>query len=338
MINFILNNPFVSLLSVVVIISLTLILVLTKKAKSNGGKSDKKVKGKPKVEQAIKTNRPIFFVSDTELVDGNDPTVSFLKKKRPIKKPSRKKIKKRKMEYTFISFKKRCEMKWYTREKEEKDLMERMEFVSSSKKVSKLATRGKMLEIPKPKQEEVEPIVEEIPEEHIPTAEEIRQARFSKYFNKDRRLSNYVNIDDPDKMFESHISDVYMDIDSSRHLRIDNDFTKRLYDRAAKVLAHGEIKITDDNELMVKANRKNWIKQKSKEEYKNIMSYDDIVSRDFLDEELDLDEQLNEYIDENYNDILEGTEINANINLEPKNILTVDSILHRKDGYKRDKK
>lgn len=337
MINFILNNPFISLLIAIVIVSLVLIFILTRKAKSKTSGQAGKVTGKPKVEQAIKVDGPIFFKSDTELVDGHDPRVSFLKKKKLVKRTNKKVSKKRNVDYKFISLKKRSEMSWYSREKEEKDLMKRMEFVSSSKKVSKLATREQMLGIPKPKTPEPEPEPVQA-EEEPPSKDECKMARYAKYFNKNRRLSNYINADDPDSMFESHISDVYMNIDSNRHLNIDKAFNKQLYDRAAKVLAHGEIKITDDADLSVKANRKQWIKQRSKEEYKNIMSYDDDMNKDFLDDQLDMDEEQNEYIEDNYNEDLEGYNITPNINLEPQNILTVDSILHRKDNYKRDKK
>lgn len=339
MINFIINNPFISLLIAVVIVSLILILILTRIAKkTENGKSSTKVTGKPKVEQAIKVDGPIFYKSDTELVDGHDPNTCFLKKNKKVNKPNKKALKRNNKMYTFVSLKKRREMKWFSREQEEKALLHRMEFVKSDKRVSKLATREQMLGIQKSKKEP-EPLPEPVKvEEEKPSKDECKMAREAKYFNKNRRLSNYINVDDPDSMFESHISDVYMNIDSNRHLNIDKAFNKQLYDRAAKVLAHGEIKITDDADLSVKANRKRWIKQRSKEEYKNIMRYDEAYQNDFLDDELAKDEVDNEFIEDNYNEDLEGYNISANINLEPQNILTVDSILHRKNNYKRGQK
>ena len=55
-----------------------------------------------------------------------------------------------------------------------------------------------------------------------------------------------------DSLFSSHISDSYMNIDMDRHLRLDYKFNKRLFDRAARTLSYGEIKINDDKNLSEK--------------------------------------------------------------------------------------
>ena len=255
---------------------------------------------------------------------------NHVSKRKRYKNVVRKKIKKfaKSKPFTFIALQRRNDIPKYHISDQEKDLMQRMTFVKSGKKVERLAKRQKMLQVPVvAPPPEPEPVAQqELPVEL--TAEEKRQQKFAKYFDKSRRISRSINEDDMDSLFDSHLSEAYMDIDIDRHLNIGKKFNKRLYSMASKVLAHGEIKITDDADLSVKANRKAWLKKKSKEEYKRMMREGEEYE-DFLDDEIEQDNLINDYIYENYDDELPGERIVSNTNLSAKNILVVDSLLYR---------
>ncbi|MBQ8425267.1 MAG: hypothetical protein IJX17_04530 [Clostridia bacterium] len=356
MINFIQNNPFVAILSATGIVALLLLFIFLRISKKNDAQLKKIRKAKkeaqaPKVEQAIKKEAPKFQPKVVTTSETNW-TESYVKKRRKLesfidtseeddekeKKKKEKKFSKSKFNGVFV-FKrttKRCDMPDYARRKEEKDLLGRMEFVKSGKTVSRLAKRQQMLQVPVPKPVEPEPVVIQEPvktEQEI--KEEERKNKYSKYFNKERRLSRYINSGDYDSLFSSHISDAYMNIDMDRHLRLDYKFNKRLFDRAARTISYGEIKINDDKNLSEKAYRKSWLKQRRREERSMFMNEGNDYLPDFLDEEILKDEIDDEYIDDYYNEDMEGYDIRAGVDLAPKNLLAVDSILYRKNNYRR---
>ena len=309
-------------------------------SKAEKGKTQKKSKGS-KVEKLIDT-RPRYARETPKTIEESESNeriqhISQIKKDiHCFDKKKHKQFSKSKP-YTYVSTNRKGDMPKYMVTPEEKALYERMNFVKNRKgTVAKLAKRDKMLKMPSPTIPE--PVIAPEPkkEEKAPelTAEEKRQLKYAKYFDKSRRISRSINEGDMDSLFDSHLSDAYMDIDINRHLRIGKKFDKSLYSMASKVLAHGEIKILDDADLTIKANRKAWLKQKSKEENKR-MRHEGREYEDFLDEELKRDEAIDDYIYDNYNDDLDGEHIQVNMNLSPKNMLMVDSVINRDRGRRR---
>ena len=356
MINFIVNNSSFVIGGAVVFFSLIGIYFLSKESKrlskttatkSKDAKSADKSKQKglasepskvakgSKVEKLIDT-RPRYARPTPKTIEESesdyrnvhiskviDGIYGFDKKKHKFYSKSK--------PFTYVSTQKKRDMVKYTKTPEEKELLEKMSFVNNKNgNVAKLAKRDKMLQMPKPTIVEPEPQPEAIEEEHELTAEEKRQQKFGKYFDKSRRLSKKIEEDDMDTLFESHLSDSYMDINIDRHLNIGKSFEKQLYSKAAYVLAHGEIKITDNAEvdLSDKATRKAWLKQKSKEERKRMMREGQPYI-DFLDDELKKEEDVETFIMDNYDNDLDGDSIRENIKLSPKNIIMVNTVYNR---------
>lgn len=340
MINFILNNPFIALMLGFLIIAVVGLLIIWSSGKKEKKQVAKKKKGAPKVEPLIKKEPPkdgtttvgglVRIEPEEPKPDYNEHLQTHISKRKRVKNFDKKKCKHfaKSKPYKFVRVEKRDNIPKYQVSAREKELLERMTFVKNGKKVATLAKREKMLKVPVPKEPEPEiiPVVEEVPAEL--TAEEKRQQKFAKYFDKSRRISKKINEDDLESLFDSHISDAYMNIDMNRHLNVGKDFTKSLFSRASRVLAHGEIKITDDADLTIKANRKEWLKKKSKEEYRKMMM-EGHQFEDFLDEEIEKEEMMEDYIFQNYSDELDGEYIEVNMNLSPKNILMVDSVINR---------
>jgi len=369
MINFIQNNSFIIILSVIAVVALILIFAFIKMGNKNDAQLKKIRKAKKeaqaaKVEQAIKKEPPKFQPA-TKPSSNNPWTDSYIKKRRKLEcffetdidedddeEKKKKKVKKKSKKvanskfnntFTFVRTLKRCDMPNYSIKKEESELLGRMEFVKSSKTVSKLTKRKEMLKMPEQKPVEIvipqqQPIqqtpVQPEPEKKL-SHFEAKRARNAQYFDKNRRLSKYISEGDLDSLFSSHISDAYMNIDMDRHLKLDYKFNKRLFDRAARTLSYGEIKITDDKNLSEKAYRKSWLKQRRREERMSIINDGNDYVPDFLDDEIMMDEMHDDYIDEYYNEDLEGNSIRAGVDLAPKNLLAVDSILYRKNNYNR---
>lgn len=67
-----------------------------------------------------------------------------------------------------------------------------------------------------------------------------------KHFDHSRRLSKAIKEDNFDNMFESHISGKYLNINSDRHLNLDEKFQRKLFDRTEKMLANSDGKVKSD--------------------------------------------------------------------------------------------
>lgn len=57
-----------------------------------------------------------------------------------------------------------------------------------------------------------------------------------KHFDHSRRLSKAIKEDNFDNMFDSHISEKYLNINSDRHLKIDEKFSDGLFSRTAEMM------------------------------------------------------------------------------------------------------
>lgn len=67
-----------------------------------------------------------------------------------------------------------------------------------------------------------------------------------KHFDHTRRLSKAIKEDRFDEMFDSHISEKYLNINSDRHLNLNEKFQKNLFERTEKMLLNSENKVKND--------------------------------------------------------------------------------------------
>lgn len=207
--------------------------------------------------------------------------------------------------------------------KEEIDVFEGKEaqFVKSTNKVSKFVG---FQEVQKKEEELIEKVVQEMEEQQKQDCE-ICEPK-TVHFDRTRRLSKMIRDDSFDDMLESHISGHYLKIDEKRHLRISEDFSEKLFERAMKTLSNSDVKVLVDKEDSVdkplekmrgdKNFMKEWLADRKRE---NMAAFISSVDGDSV-EELSPEE-----IDAIENDI----------SLNPKNIIVVDSIVNRKGKRKR---
>ncbi len=204
----------------------------------------------------------------------------------------------------------------------EEELLSKMEFVKSSKKVSKLVKLSEKEELAA----ELESLVTDEP--YLPPAvdESVESKRsrrhyhlkeHTKHFDKSKRLSKLVEQENFDEMFDSHISENYLDIDISRHLDTSENVLNKLYDRASKTLANSDKRlISDDDEdnekrKTDKAYEEAYIEGKRREIFAKLIAGDE-------EEEISEDMQLGEI------DIDEKTK------LDTKTLLVAEAVVNRK--------
>ena len=197
------------------------------------------------------------------------------------------------------------------------------QFVRSSGKVSKFIGFEEVAK----KEEEL--AVAQMLQEQVQTETdcEICEPK-AQHFDRTRRLSKMIRDDAFDDMLEAHISGHYLNIDEKRHLRISDDFSEKLFDRAMKTLSNSDVKVLVDDadseekpfEKMRgdKAYMKEWLAERRRENMANFITVTDQSSNESgLDEE-DIEKLENE------------------IDLSSKNIVVVDSIVNRK-GKRKNK-
>ena len=63
-----------------------------------------------------------------------------------------------------------------------------------------------------------------------------------KHFDHSRRLSKAIKEDDFDNMFDSHLSEKYMNINMDRHLKLDANFEKKLFERTEEMMHNSNCK------------------------------------------------------------------------------------------------
>ena len=196
------------------------------------------------------------------------------------------------------------------------------QFVKSTGKVAKFIG---FQEVQKKDEEFVEKAVQEMQEQ----AEQdcaICEPKMT-HFDRTRRLSKMIRDDAFDDMLEAHISGHYLNIDEKRHLRISEDFSEKLFDRAMKTLSNSDVKVLVDTEDSQdkpfekmrgdKDFMKQWLADRKRENMAAFVSS--------IDNEDSKDELTAEEIESIENDI----------SLNPKNVIVVDSIINRKGKRKR---
>ncbi len=147
-----------------------------------------------------------------------------------------------------------------------------------------------------------------------------------KHFDRTRRLSRMIQYDSFDDMLEEHISEHYLNIDETRHLRISDDFSEKLFERAMKTLSNSDVKVLVDEEGSEekplekmrgdKEYMKRWLAERKRENMATFIASKEVSSPDDIDEET-------------------AERLKNEIDLSPKNIVVVDSILNRKGKRKK---
>lgn len=68
-----------------------------------------------------------------------------------------------------------------------------------------------------------------------------------KHFDHSKRMSSITKEDSLDEMFSSHISDKYLNINSDRHLKLDEVFNKRLFEKTEEMMSNSSKKVKMDS-------------------------------------------------------------------------------------------
>lgn len=70
----------------------------------------------------------------------------------------------------------------------------------------------------------------------------------TKHFDHSRRLSKAIKEDNFDNMFDSHITEKYMNINSNNHLNLNEDFERKLFERTEKMICNSKCKCKCNDE------------------------------------------------------------------------------------------
>ncbi len=330
MLNFISNYPLLFVAIVLILVFVLLWFII------------KTSRGKPTITNVIEKKTPekepeqiaVEQLDDKEqknAKDENNESNSKTKKKKNKEKRVKKIKEKRSIEQVFKREEKQTPISKSDdlMEKDkpqstitEEELLSKMEFVKSSRKVSKLVKLSE-------KEAEVIKLDELVTDEpYLPPEpnanEKTKSSRknfhlrhHANYFDKSKRLSKFVKEDNFDEMFDSHISDDYLDIDISRHLDTSDDVLYKLYDRASKTLANSDKRLISDEDEDTEKRKTDkifeeaFIEGKRREIFAKLISGDD-------EEEISEDMKLGEI------DIDEKTK------LDTKTLLVADAVIRRK--------
>lgn len=72
-----------------------------------------------------------------------------------------------------------------------------------------------------------------------------------KHFDHSKRLSNIMKSENSDDMFGSHISEKYLNINSDRHLNLNEKFNQQLFSMTDKMMQNSENKVQGDGNPIV---------------------------------------------------------------------------------------
>ncbi|MBR7172379.1 MAG: hypothetical protein IKD36_01120 [Clostridia bacterium] len=305
---YILQNPLI-LVALILVVMVGLAYIIVKPRKKQAKKDDKK----PESESETKAPDDVAADANVTASESED---------KPKKK--KKKLRKLKPEITHVYEKKKLKSKEEQPEEKQEDLspieeefLKRMQFVKTSKNISKL----------KPYTVKEEIVEEHIEELTMPETEEkcvfCEESHKSSYFDRSRRLSKMIKDGTFDDMFCSHISEKYMNIDDiSRHIRNCDEIEEKLFERAAKRMANSEAKLSISEEGKVQ-------KRSSKDD---VMALSEERKRQEIAKFVTSKNEEYQVGDYDYEDI-----VHDDVDLSARNILVVDSILNRKGKTKPKK-
>ena len=325
MFEFLNGNPLI-VLAFGVAVTFVLMFIFVKPSKKSKKKSEsKKDDSKDKVDKSKNENVEQQPAVETEVQTETQDNVDKNKISKKRKKVHKSKSK---PEVTHV-YKKVEENDSFLKDEEsgdEKpvdDLEKRAQFVKTSSKISKFIGLSDVVEVAE--SEQMQPGLTEMPVQDIQEDCEICK-KIVKHFDHSRRLSKMVQENAFDDMLEAHISDHYLKIDSNRHLGSSSDFSEKLFDRALSTLANSNVKVLANEDQTeekpvekIKNDRaymKMWLENRKREELNKLIAEPVEHAGFVIDEEFE-------------------KELHDDIDLSPKNIVVVDSILHRKGRNKR---
>lgn len=276
MIEFFMNHPLL-ILAVAVVVIMVILFFPTKKSKkkvkaksSETAKKEETKKEEPKVSEVEKTTSS----EDSEESDNKQKDVVFKKKrlKKSKQKPEVVQVYKK-------TTKEQTQEKTETNSDEiEKNLQERADFVNTSKKISKFAGLKDLESMHENDCTENSP-EEEVLDGYDKNCEVCKE--IACHFDHSKRLSKFIKEGSFDDMFASHISDHYLNIDSGRHLKLE-DIDKQLYDRTLSTLSNSETRVLVDGDGKSAERMKNdkdfmksWLEEKRREEYAKMITSQD---------------------------------------------------------------
>ncbi len=70
-----------------------------------------------------------------------------------------------------------------------------------------------------------------------------------KHFDHTRRLSEAFKNNNYDDVFASHISEKYLNIDENRHLKLDEEFSSKLFERTEKMMKNSDKKVGNNEDV-----------------------------------------------------------------------------------------
>jgi hypothetical protein len=327
MISFLTSNPLFILLDILIVmlVIIKLFFPSAKKSKEKNANQDEKIEKSEKIKQKPdKSEPPKVEPEKPEEKQGLE------QKSEPAAEQKEEKQKKTQGKATVSKVYEKVEEKEKTEEQKEsqpeiseEELLKKHQFVKTSKKVSKLvksdgARADEQQDANLNETGETNESDEHANQDvHAHAIEEISKAKHG-HFDRSRRLSRCVKDDNFDEMFSSHISDHYLNINVDRHLKVDDEFTSSLYDRASKTLANSGVKVItkDDHSSGVaqkigsdKDSMRSWLEDRRREELAKMM-----LNASAQDES-------NENVSTNKND---------DLNLTAKNLVVAEMIMNRK--------
>lgn len=275
MLEFLISNPMIviAVILVVMLLVISLFFSVKKKKKDKNVDVDKDV-SKEGNEETEKPNE-----------NSEEKPKLIFKRKRADKE---KKLKKAKEKPSVQKIYERAPKKEHTEESaeakssiSEEELLQKMQFVKSSKKVSKLVKNEDIEEL-----QAVSEVIGDMKdgEESSQISQTLLNLTEQKHghFDKSRRLHRCIQDNNFDEMFCSHISDSYLNINSDKHLKVDQDFESKLFDRTSKMLANSGAKVLVDESTVdgdvntsIKVDKnymKSWLEEKRREELANLIS------------------------------------------------------------------
>lgn len=286
-------NPLVLIFAIILAM-----FFLCKYALGSSKKKNKKSKKENKLDSVSeKTTEKQLDDNGEKQADSEDKEGDF---KLVFKKKSSKKLKKTKQQPTISWVFEKVEQRHAEKINDEAnpsisedELLSKMQFVNSSKTVSRLV---KNEDFQRHDEDDFNMVHEHVHEGDGPcVVEKLSKFKNHGHFDKSRRLSRCVKNNDFEDMFSSHISDDYLNINSDRHLNLGEDFSTKLYDRASTTLANSDAKIiVDDDDFdddvypQKKETMKSWLENRRREEMAKFM-VDSESDESFNDESEDVD-------------------------------------------------
>ena len=239
------SNPF-ALLAVGVVVVFVLMFIFVRPDK----KKSKKTKVEP-VKKAEKTPEKQEVTEKTETTDADATAKKETDESQETHElpdeskdenvvVTKKKVKKTKTKPEITQVYQRTERKQVHEENNEEsgisdELLEKAQFVNTSKKVSRFA--GFSTEKSDAANND-ELVSDEFVQEVAEDCDDCK--RIVTHFDHSRRLSKIIQDNSFDQMFMEHLTDHYLNMDFSKHLR---DIDERIFERASTMLSNSDTKV-----------------------------------------------------------------------------------------------